>query len=231
MTEDFRLADTFRDTLDREYGEYQAKVDQYLEECRSCYLKTSAALTAGDGDKLTLLSLVNTSDRNYTDIRIEIRIQAPLIYVQDPDKLADPPKLPEVPRMPGKGGIRQRASFPYDLFSFPTPVNLPAMARPPKFDVTRTNNSTVVTYEIPRIRPEQQIPLDPVLIFAIDQPDGELEITWWVTVGNVDGVVEGNFSATKVAPEWAGRLNPELVFGQPKESRDSEEERGFRADP
>jgi hypothetical protein len=136
--------------------------------------------------------------------------------------------------MPDERSIRQRASFPYDLFSsFPAHVNIPAATIPtlPKFDVTRSQNSVAVTYEIARIRPEQQIALDPILILAIDQPSGELEITWRVTVGNVDGVVDGSLTATKVAPEWADRLNPELVFGQPWESRDSEDnKRGFRAE-
>lgn len=230
-TGDFRIADTFREDLDRKYDEYRAKVERYLKECRACYLKSSATLAAQGGDKLTRLSLVNTSDRNYTDIRIEIRIQAPFMYVQDPDKLTDPPKRPEVPRMPDKRGIRQMTSFPYDIFDYyPSLAKVPAIPAPPKFEVTRTAISTVVTYEIARIRPEQQIPLDPVLILAIDQPGGELEITWRVTVGNVDGVVEGNLSATKVAPEWADRLNPELIFGQPWKSRGSEGKRGFRAE-
>lgn len=216
----FRLADAFRRDLVKEHEEYKEDVDKYLKECRSCYLKTVAALTAQDGDRLTRLSLVNTSDRNYTEVRIEIRIQASLMYIQDPDKLTKPPKRPEPPRIPGKNSIRQDASFPYNLYSslsLPS-SKMPVIPTPSKFDVTRTDSSTIVTYELSRIRPEQQIPLDPAFILAIDQADGEVEITWRVTAGNVDGVVEGNLSATKAAPEWVDQLNPELLFGLPWQS-------------
>lgn len=207
-------------------------MDRYPKKCRTCYLRTVAALTLEDGDKLVHLSLVNTSDRNYTDIRIEIGIQEPLIYVQDPDKLADPPERPEVPRRPDRRGIRQKPTFPYGFMSnFRSAALAPALPPLlPKFDITRAANSIVITYKITRIRPEQKIQLDPVLILAIDQPGGELEITWRATVGNADGVVKGSLTAVKVAPEWADRLSPEMVFGQPWESRDPEGGRGFRAE-
>ena len=125
-TSSFSLADTFRRNLDEEQEKYQAEVDRYLKECRTCYLTTVATLIAQDSDKLARLSLVNTSDRNYTDIRIEIRIQARLIYIQDPDKLAKIPRRPEIPRVPGERGIRQSTSFPYSIYG-----DFPSVAKKP----------------------------------------------------------------------------------------------------
>ena len=59
---------------DRTDDEYRKEVDQYIGKCREYYLQLAATRLVGAGDALMPLVLVNTSDRNYVDIHVEVHV-------------------------------------------------------------------------------------------------------------------------------------------------------------
>jgi len=71
------------------------------------------------------------------------------------------------------------------------------------------SNSTSIEYEIARLRPEQHLALDPVVLLWHDTAANALEAMWTITAGNVNGG-RGMFTVIRGAPLEPTELLPEL---------------------
>lgn len=212
--EAFRITDIALDAIgqrdDRTDDQFRAEVERYLSECREYYPELAVARLAQGGALISLV-LVNTSDRNYTDVHAEIHVPGKLT-VLDPDNFAD---LPDPPDPPRKRGTRllPRAGLPPSFLpgGYLPGLNLPPAQPPPQFMVNASGPSVIISYDIARVRPEEHVRLDPVLIFGVDEPARALEIGWTVTTGNVDGIACGAFAASVTEPTNSVTIVPELA--------------------
>ncbi len=202
--------EAIRQSDDRTDDQYRAEVERYLAECREYYPELAVARLAQAGALLSLV-VVNTSDRNYTDVHTKIYVPTELT-VLDPDGVADLPDPPEPPRKRGTR-LPLQADLPAGLLP---PTYLPGLDSPPaeplpRFTIDTSDASVTIGYDIARLRPEEHVRLDPVLIFGVDEPDRALQITWTVTTGNVDGIARGALTAMVIGPADSATILPELA--------------------
>jgi hypothetical protein len=216
----FRIADEFQLAThhdDRTAAEYQDEVDQYIKERREYYLQLAVIRLIERREAKMPLALVNSSDRNYTDICVEIYLSGP-VGAGDPADLKDLDGPPSPPRKRGepKPAPRVLSSWStgglianYNPNSHSTGLN-PSAPRLRTFTVKVASESLMIVYDLPRARPEQRVPLDPAVVFSFN-PVGTYEFKWTITVGNVDGVVRGAFIATVGEPVNVTEILPELT--------------------
>jgi hypothetical protein len=155
--------------------------------------------------------LANTSDRNYTEVHAEIHVPGKWT-VLDPDDFADLREPPDPPRKRGTS-LMPQPYLPPVLFQgiYPPGLDLPPVQPPPRFTVSTSGPFVIIGYDISRVRPEEHIRLDPVLIFGVDEPARALEIGWTVTTGNVDGIARGAFTGSVTEPANSVTIVPELA--------------------
>ena len=187
--------------------EYLAEVERYLGSCRAYYTQLALSRYAASDAALMRLRLANASDRNYTDVQVQIHI-AGKVSARDPDEIESPGEEP--PAAPRPRGARQ----PIHLFPslWPYAPQFPQAPRPLRANFRISNSdSTTITYDISRVRPEQRIGLLPVLLSLTGDGQSRLDATWTVATGNADGLARGTFEVAIGAPVDAVELLPELA--------------------
>jgi hypothetical protein len=187
--------------------EYLAEVERYLASCRAYYTQLALSRYAASDAALMRLRLANASDRNYTDIQVQIHI-AGKVSARGPDEIDSPGEEP--PAAPSPRGARQ----PVRLFPRPLPYAPPFRQAPrplrTNFRISNSDSATI-TYDISWVRPEQRIDLLPVLLSLTGDGESRLGVTWTVATGNADGLARGTFEVTIGAPVDAVELLPELA--------------------
>jgi hypothetical protein len=207
-----RLAIVMSEQADKQY---EAEVEEYLSECWPYYTQVAISRLLELGELKVPTILVNTSDRNYTDVRIEIYISAPAAMVGNPEDFS-PPNPPVVPRRNDKGMSLASVSsgMPISTITNIQGTTYYPAFNPPKlpFTVKTVEDALVVTYDVDRVRPEQRMPLEAFLIFYLTENEGSaLEIPWRLTAGNVNGIARGAFNVTIGEPYDSAEILPEFV--------------------
>jgi hypothetical protein len=189
-------------------AEFSSEVAQYIRDSREHYARLAIARLSEQGASQISVQLVNASDRNYADARVELVIPAG-VYVHEPEAPSDLPEAPKRPRARGARVMKLNFGMTNSLlFPYYTP---PAIEF---FRLDHDESGTTVTYDAGPIRAEQRISLNPAFTL-VSPPDasGSLEISWSVTASNVDGIARGDIAARISDMIDAAELIPELLSG------------------
>jgi hypothetical protein len=200
-------------------SQYETEVERYLTECWKYYAEVAASRLLERGELKTKAMLVNTSDRNYTDVRIEISTSAPGAMIGAPGEfnLPSPPNVPSRnPKPTSPSPVSSSLGLPFSTItasgsSTAYTANNSFMFTPPKppFTIRAVEGSLIITYDIDRVRPEQRISLEPFMLLYLSDAAGTLELNWQLTAGNVDGVARGTFAVTIGQPFDTAEVLPE----------------------
>ena len=193
----------------RTEAQFAAEVEQYVSTSRERYERLARARLAEVGASLLYLQIVNTSDRNYEDVRVELFIPTP-VHVEKPELASRLPGPPERPR--ARGERAPLSAFRGLGFHYELPIYDLVPAKAPRFWIDHDSGRTTVAYDVGRVRAEQRISLDPVLsLHGSVAASEEAEISWTVTTRNVDGVARGALVTRMGESIEAARLIPELL--------------------
>ena len=137
----------------RTEAQFDAEVQHYVSASRQHNERLARARLAEVGASLLYLQIVNTSDRNYEDVRVELFIPAS-VHVEKPERASRLPKPPERPRARGE-------RVPPSLFrglnvDYTPPIYDLVPAKAPRFWIDRDTSHTTVTYDVGRVRAEQR---------------------------------------------------------------------------
>ena len=208
------VLDAFSEPDRRTAEDYETEVQDYLSESSAYYANLAFSRYALQSDAQMTVELVNASERNYTDVQVEIHVPGSF-DAYDPDLIVMPDDEPPEPPLP-RGARTPRSYLTADWRLPPGLVVRPAVAprlgEPvPKFSISNADGARI-TFEVGRVRPGQRILLDPVVLlpsgsFAVGD---RAEVAWTIAAGNVDGVARGMIELTIGQPVHPAQLLPEL---------------------
>jgi hypothetical protein len=165
-----------------------------------------------DSRSRLMLRLSNTSDRNYTEVQVEVRVAGGL-RIYDPADVESPGGKPPSPPEPF-GTRRSR----YDLTSSLLPDAIMPnfridnrMTKPLIKSYAIRSSNTSVVYDLGRIRPEQSVDMPQMLLATAEQHSSTVDLGWKAATANVDGVVRGTLQLLIGEPIDAAEFLPELI--------------------
>lgn len=183
--EETRTKDEFRAEVEAWAVEAKKGLPGYLDDLRHHHASPLA------------VSVVNNTERNYSQLRIEIHIDGPIRAYDS--HLDEPRSIDDL------SGHRPRAWGPYTRSRFsnvtalqlrresggfrlpiPRPITVPTVK-------TTGNGKTVITYPEFDLRPRYRATLDEVFLIADHRFAGMATARWIATAVNVDVLAEGSF--------------------------------------
>ena len=186
----------------RTAAEYRDEVDGYIARARKAMFARVFAAAVGRSMPVGV-ALTNATDRNFSEVRCELKIGGPVRAVFDTEREArDLGK--QFPARPRPYGAPPKD--PFGLSGIAAAAAYTRAFTPPRLYRGYINNSAsaLVRFDPENLRPRDDVPLEPFVVIAGAPLAGKtLEVHWKATATNADGVASGSLTLT-VAPEVIG---------------------------
>jgi hypothetical protein len=165
-----------------------------------------------DPTKLGLV-IVNSSDRNYAQVRVTLKIKGQPVTAFHADRIdlirGKEPKVPPPPQ-PGYGQSSALSSDLIRVFpGFGPKVSASALPETPilteyGWEAHESDQELSIAFEPRDVRPNQTVPLRAVPLLITAPPPSTISVDWAATATNVDGEARGTCAIAVTESEFIG---------------------------
>jgi hypothetical protein len=177
---------------DRSPEDYQSEVESYLHEARESAIdQRMLRATELASVKIGLL-LVNLTERNFTDVEVEVEIDTPILAARA-SRIEHPPPFIDLPQRPRLWGTL-RPAWSGTIPGVPLPASASKRAGPPAMEID-TGPPCRISWRAGNIRPSSRVILEQVCLFVPPSHAGEaIAATWKATASDAVGVASGSIT-------------------------------------
>ena len=164
----------------RSPDDYRREVASYLGEMRPLLPSVARAMAIDDRAPSMQLQVINETEHNFTDVRVEVAIEADVRAYRSVEDA-----LPDLPKRPREWASRQGLFVP----------TLPVVQTPDLFgpDIDNSGSTSIGFHDVD-LRPSARDELDPIFLVAGAELAGAtLTAKWTATSSSASGVARGEF--------------------------------------
>ena len=164
----------------RSPDDYRREVASYLGEMRPLLPSVARAMAIDDRVPSMQLQVINETEHNFTDVRVEVAIEADVRAYRSVEDA-----LPDLPKRPREWASRQGLFVP----------TLPVVQTPDLFgpDIDNSGSTSIGFHDVD-LRPSATDELDPIFLVAGAELAGAtLTAKWTATSSSASGVARGEF--------------------------------------